>query len=52
VAFVPEGGPPRELAERLYTVRRWTPMPLGGHFAPAEQPCRLAGDVAAFFATL
>ena len=36
--FVPEGEPPREWAERLYDVRRWTPMPSGGHFAPAEEP--------------
>ena len=32
--FVPEGTPPREWAERLYSVRQWTPMPSGGHFAP------------------
>jgi pimeloyl-ACP methyl ester carboxylesterase len=50
--FVPEGDPPREWAERLYNVRRWTPMPSGGHFAPAEQPDRLARDIAAFFAAL
>jgi pimeloyl-ACP methyl ester carboxylesterase len=50
--FVPEGDPPREWVERLYDVRRWTPMPSGGHFAPAEQPYRLAEDIAAFFATL
>src|SRR4029450_14056366 len=30
--FVPEGTPPREWAERLYDVRRWTVMPRGGHF--------------------
>src|SRR5947209_17578207 len=36
--FVPEGEPPREWAERLYDVRRWTPMPSGGHFAPMEEP--------------
>jgi pimeloyl-ACP methyl ester carboxylesterase len=47
-----EGEPPRELAERLYDVRRWTPMPAGGHFAPAEEPERLARDIAAFFAEL
>jgi pimeloyl-ACP methyl ester carboxylesterase len=47
-----EGDPPREWAERLYRVRRWTPMPSGGHFAPAEEPERLAGDIAAFFAEL
>ncbi len=48
--FVPEGEPPREWAERLYNVRRWTLMPSGGHFAPAEEPQRLARDIAAFFA--
>jgi pimeloyl-ACP methyl ester carboxylesterase len=50
--FVPEGEPPREWAERLYDVRRWTPMPSGGHFAPAEEPERLARDIAIFFAEL
>jgi pimeloyl-ACP methyl ester carboxylesterase len=48
--FVPEGEPPREWAERLYNVRRWTLMPSGGHFAAAEEPERLARDIAAFFA--
>jgi pimeloyl-ACP methyl ester carboxylesterase len=48
--FVPEGVPPREWAERLYAVRRWTPMPRGGHFAPAEEPGLVARDIAAFFA--
>ena len=50
--FVPEGTPPREWAERLYNVRRWTPMPRGGHFAPAEEPELLARDIAAFFGEL
>jgi pimeloyl-ACP methyl ester carboxylesterase len=50
--FVHEGDPPREWAERLYDVRRWTPMPRGGHFAPAEEPERLARDIVAFFAGL
>ena len=50
--FVDEGAPPREWAERLYNVRRWTPMPSGGHFAPAEEPERLARDLVAFFADL
>ncbi|MGZ6126548.1 MAG: epoxide hydrolase family protein [Myxococcales bacterium] len=50
--FVPEGEPPREWAERVYEVRRWTPMPAGGHFAPAEEPERVARDIAAFFAAL
>jgi pimeloyl-ACP methyl ester carboxylesterase len=50
--FVPEGAPPREWAERLYNVRRWTPMESGGHFAPAEEPERLARDIAAFLAGL
>jgi len=50
--FIFEGEPPREWAERLYNVRRWTPMPSGGHFAPAEQPQLLARDIATFFAEL
>ncbi|HEU4837672.1 MAG TPA: epoxide hydrolase [Pyrinomonadaceae bacterium] len=48
--FVDEGTPPREWAERLYNVRRWTPMPRGGHFAAVEEPELLARDIAAFFA--
>jgi pimeloyl-ACP methyl ester carboxylesterase len=50
--FVDEGTPPREWAERLYNVRRWTAMPSGGHFAPIEEPEALARDIAAFFADL
>jgi len=48
--FAPEGTPPREWAQRLYRLTRWTPMPRGGHFAPAEEPELLARDIAAFFA--
>ncbi len=47
--FVSEGAPPREWAERLYNVQRWTPMSKGGHFAAAEQPETLARDLVAFF---
>jgi pimeloyl-ACP methyl ester carboxylesterase len=50
--LVPQGEPPREWAERMYAVRRWTPMPSGGHFAAAEEPERLARDIAAFFAAV
>jgi pimeloyl-ACP methyl ester carboxylesterase len=50
--FADEGEPPREWAERLYNVRQWTPMPRGGHFAPAEEPELLARDIATFFAAL
>ena len=50
--FIDEGTPPREWAERLYNVWRWTPMPRGGHFAPVEEPELLASDIAAFFAGL
>lgn len=50
--FIVEGNPPREWAERLYNVCRWTPMPSGGGFAPAEEPERLACDIAAFFGAL
>jgi pimeloyl-ACP methyl ester carboxylesterase len=50
--FVPEGEPPREWGERLYTINRWTVMPRGGHFAPAEEPELLARDIGEFFAAL
>lgn len=50
--FVSEGSPPREWAERLYDVHRWSSMPSGGHFAAAEEPERLAREIGAFFATL
>ncbi len=50
--FIPEGTPPREWAERLYNVCRWTQMPSGGHFAAVEEPMLLARDIGAFFATL
>jgi len=50
--LIPEGQPPREWAGRLYDVRRWTVMPRGGHFAPAEEPELVARDITAFFATL
>jgi pimeloyl-ACP methyl ester carboxylesterase len=50
--YLSEASPPREWAERLYDVRRWTSMPRGGHFAPAEEPERLARDIAAFFAKI
>ena len=50
--FVDEGQPPREWVERLYNLRRWTPMPKGGHFAAIEEPQLLAHDIAAFFSGL
>lgn len=49
--FLPEGHPPFEWAQRLYDLRRWTPMPSGGHFAAVEEPERLARDICEFFAT-
>jgi hypothetical protein len=47
--FIDDGTPPREWAERLYNVFRWTPMPSGGHFPSAEQPDLLSRDIACFF---
>jgi pimeloyl-ACP methyl ester carboxylesterase len=49
---VPEGQPPRSYLERLYNIQRWTVFPRGGHFAPAEEPAAVAGDLAAFFGGL
>ncbi|MGH7778515.1 MAG: epoxide hydrolase family protein [Candidatus Binataceae bacterium] len=44
--------PPRHWAERVYNVRRWTPMPRGGHFAAMEEPKLLADDIRAYFREL
>jgi microsomal epoxide hydrolase len=44
--------PPRAWAERVYNIRRWTPMPAGGHFAALEEPEALAADIRAFFREL
>lgn len=49
--FVPEGEVPRSWYERLYQVERWTVFPHGGHFAAAEVPDLLAGDIAEFFSS-
>ena len=49
-SFAPEGTLPREWAERIYNVARFTDMPRGGHFAAAEQPDLLAAEITAFFA--
>jgi len=46
-----EGDAPREWAERLYNLQRWTPMERGGHFAPIEEPGAVARDIATFFAS-
>jgi len=50
--FVPEGTPPRELAERTFDVRRWSEQPRGGHFAALEEPAALAEEIRAFFRPL
>ena len=44
--------PPRGWAERQFNIRRWTPMPAGGHFAALEEPEALAADLRAFFREL
>jgi pimeloyl-ACP methyl ester carboxylesterase len=44
--------PPRSWVERVFEVRRWTPMPQGGHFAALEQPELLAQEIRAFFRPL
>lgn len=41
--------PPREWAERFFSVQRWTEMPHGGHFAAMEEPQLLAEDLRAWF---
>lgn len=41
--------PPREWAERVYRITRWTEMPRGGHFPAHEEPGLLYDDIRAFF---
>ena len=43
---------PREWAERVYNVQRWTEMPRGGHFPAMEEPELLVEDLRAFFRPL
>jgi pimeloyl-ACP methyl ester carboxylesterase len=43
---------PRRLAEKHCNLRRWTVLPRGGHFAPAEQPEAVANEIRAFFRSL
>lgn len=44
--------PPRHWVERVFDVRRWTPLPRGGHFAALEQPALLVEDIRTFFRPL
>jgi len=43
---------PRAYVARRLNLRRWTLMPKGGHYAPAEQPLAVAADLQAFFGEL
>jgi pimeloyl-ACP methyl ester carboxylesterase len=47
--FASEGKLPREWAERMFAVTRFTDMPRGGHFAATEAPDLLADEIRAFF---
>ncbi|HWP44619.1 MAG TPA: epoxide hydrolase, partial [Blastocatellia bacterium] len=44
--------PPREWAERIYNIQRWTRMASGGHFAAWEEPELLVEEIRAFFRPL
>jgi len=48
-AFPAEAPLPKEWAERMVTLERFTKMPRGGHFAALEEPVLWAGSVAEFF---
>jgi pimeloyl-ACP methyl ester carboxylesterase len=39
---------PREFAERIFNVRQWTEMPVGGHFTAMEQPDLFTKDLRKF----
>jgi hypothetical protein len=40
---------PRRFMERQANLARWTVMPRGGHFAPAEEPELMVEDLGGFF---
>ena len=40
---------PRSVAEARTNLHRWTVMPRGGHFGPAEQPTLVADELIRFF---
>ena len=50
--FRSPGRTPRDLAERYYTVTRWTEFTRGGHFPALEEPQLLAADIREFFRPL
>jgi len=39
---------PRKWAERAYNIQRWNFEEKGGHFAPAEKPDAIIGDLREF----
>ncbi len=43
---------PKRWAESYYNLKRWTPMPSGGHFAPMEEPEALVADIRESFRAL
>jgi pimeloyl-ACP methyl ester carboxylesterase len=43
---------PKAVAAQHTDLRRWTVLPRGGHFAPAEQPDLIVEELRAFFRTL
>ncbi len=43
---------PRRICERVSNLQRWTIMPHGGHFAPAEEPAAFVGELREFFRPL
>ena len=44
--------PPKEWVERVYNLKRYTPMEAGGHFAALEKPQELVTDIRDFFREL
>ena len=44
--------PPRDYVEKGYSIKRWTELPAGGHFAALEQPSLLSEDIKTFFKTV
>ena len=40
--------PPRSYVERIFNIKQWSEMPVGGHFAAWEKPDLLVNDIRNF----
>ena len=44
--------PPRSYVERIFNIKQWSEMPVGGHFPALEKPRLLLEDIRKFFSKI